>query len=114
MPPTQFAQTSTTSLLVSGKFTGEKRSAVNQRTDAKWYSRTEILSVLGHEAVEAGKDQPSKVRAPNLDHFQAADEGSKATADVPVEEAPFTLPPATTLAGVMIRNWADEKIVFGK
>lgn len=85
---------------------------MNQRTDAKWYSRAEILSVLGHGAVEAGKDEPSKASAPSLDHFQATDEGSKATTDVPVEQAPFTLPPATTLAGVMIRNWADGKSVF--
>jgi hypothetical protein len=48
-----------------------------------------------------------------LDHFQAADE-QELKADIPVGETPFTLPPATTLAGTMIRNWADGKIVFGK
>ncbi|KAF9460735.1 NUDIX hydrolase domain-like protein [Collybia nuda] len=86
----------------------------NELVDARWYSRAEILSVLGHGALGGEGDRPNKANAPNLDHFQASDEGQKTAVEVPVEEAPFTLPPATTLAGVMIRNWADGKIVFGK
>jgi len=79
----------------------------NELADAQWYSRSEILSVL-EPRLDASD---GKSDTPNLDHFQASTENAEKTAE-PVKDVSFTLPPITTLAGVLIRNWVHGKVLL--
>ncbi|KAF8886027.1 NUDIX hydrolase domain-like protein [Infundibulicybe gibba] len=65
----------------------------NELVDAGWYTRAEVLHVLGH---------PTGVGLPAAD----AKEGEG------IAEPPFRVPPATAIAGVLIRDWAEGKIGF--
>lgn len=61
--------------------------------DARWYTRDEILEVLGHST------------GTTLNPLKPAD---TATA----QEPPFRLPPRTAIAGVLINDWAHRKFVI--
>jgi len=61
--------------------------------DARWFTRQEIKAVLDH---------PSGSFPP---------EGRAAKGNV-VDEPPFKLPPVTTMAGILIRDWIKGKLNF--
>ncbi|RDB24979.1 putative NADH pyrophosphatase [Hypsizygus marmoreus] len=77
----------------------------NELADARWYTHAEILSVLDPEGL-SGRPRGSD----NLDHFQATEPPAPAKPRATPESTSFTLPPATTLAGTMIRDWAFGKL----
>jgi NAD+ diphosphatase len=81
--------------------------------DARWYTRAEIITVLNHPTGgkfgtaeykkmtenEEGKPNDDKHLDPAL-HLKTPD------------DPPFRLPPATAIAGVLIRDWVEGKISF--
>ncbi|EKM81168.1 hypothetical protein AGABI1DRAFT_112859 [Agaricus bisporus var. burnettii JB137-S8] len=83
----------------------------NELVDARWFTREEVLAVLNHTSFRSNKelsesfgddkgDDPKKVLA----------EQAAVTADEP----PFKMPPATAIAGVLIRDWAEGRIKFDR
>jgi len=88
----------------------------NELVDARWFTRDDIRAVLGHpiggkfgsgdykkmaESAEGRNNQPT---IPNLNLVYQ--EQPK------VDDPPFRLPPATAIAGVLIRDWVDGAIRF--
>ncbi|KAF5386213.1 hypothetical protein D9615_002315 [Tricholomella constricta] len=81
---------------------------------ARWYSRAEILAVLGVGGT-FGSTAFNTAESNAARNVQQAQETS--LRETMAEEPPFRLPPATVLAGVMIRDWVEGKIgnaVVGK
>ncbi|KIK61255.1 hypothetical protein GYMLUDRAFT_43316 [Collybiopsis luxurians FD-317 M1] len=64
----------------------------NELADARWFTREQVLSVLNHVS---GSSM-------NLNKADEKKEG----------DPPFTVPPTTALAGVMIRDWAEGRAKF--
>jgi NAD+ diphosphatase len=61
----------------------------NELADARWFTREEVLAVLNHNtSVQTEKDL--------------------------VDEPPFKMPPATAIAGVLIRDWAEGRVKFDR
>lgn len=84
---------------------------MSRNLDARWYTRAEILSVLRHPI--GGKFGSAEYRK----LADRAGEGtsqtnSDSTLPEKPEDPPFRLPPATAIAGVLIRDWAEGKIAF--
>lgn len=73
----------------------------NELVDARWFTREEVQAVLAR--TDGKKDHENSVKAFSTDPTKA-DGG---------EEETFRLPPATAIAGVLIRDWAAGKIGFG-
>ena len=65
--------------------------------DARWFTRQEVSSVLDPD------------RRPQQAPSTSVDEG---TPDKSADEPPFKVPPAMTIAGVLIRDWIAGKLVF--
>lgn len=88
----------------------------NELVDARWYTRQEVLYVLNHPAGTRFTRTDVKKMTEITEGKQ--DDSQPSPASVPPEAArtegdpPFRLPPATTIAGVLIRDWADGKIGF--
>lgn len=72
----------------------------NELEDAKWFTREEILAVLNHPD---GTNFAIREPKPKLESTQTP----------PVEEPAFRLPPLTAIAGVLVSDWAKEKIIVG-
>lgn len=75
-------------------------------TDARWYTREQVLAVL---AGTAGKP----TEAPKWD--SAAEENASQAAELAKaqDEPPFKGPPPNAMAGVLIREWAEGKVDIG-
>lgn len=80
------------------------------RQDARWYTRSEILTVLNH---------PDGTNITRSDHKKMGNiiDGNKQVDTQPNPETkrdgpPFRVPPTTAIAGVLIRDWADGKLSF--
>ncbi|KAL5528609.1 NPY1_1 [Sanghuangporus sanghuang] len=106
----------------------------NELVDARWYTREEILNVLSHKKGSIITRQEQKIfdnhdidkKPLNTDTNARANERSTdkqstempQTVERPAEPEPekmpaFRLPPATAIAGVLIRDWANGKIGAG-
>lgn len=75
-------------------------------SDAKWYSREEVLATLN-----AGPNTTSGKIA-----SARTEDGSKAhseTETVAKAEPLFKMPPPTSIAGVLIKHWAEGKVEAG-
>ena len=69
---------------------------VSVQSDARWYTREEILEVLV---------DPTGTKLRGNDPFkEAANENS--------DDPPFKLPPKTAIAGVLIDDWAHRQFVI--
>ena len=107
-------------------------------SDARWYSREDLLAVLGHPQGTkfSARDrkqlasQDQRANSSNVDTQQGAaalahsDPAAQARevenniARGPLapatsahdQDPPFRLPPLTAIAGVLIRDWAEDKI----
>lgn len=66
----------------------------NELEDARWYTREEILAVLG---------SPEGTTLRGNDPFKPIDASAN--------EPPFRLPPLTAIAGVLISDWAHRRFV---
>ncbi|KAL0579597.1 NADH pyrophosphatase, partial [Marasmius crinis-equi] len=123
----------------------------NELMDARWYTREEIVEVLGHQTgtrldykkfsraeAQAEKAQSELLQKqqeqwrvqqqqqpgegagalahsdPNIVAKQSLEKqpGADAAAGVVSDEPAFRIPPATAIAGVLIRDWAEKKIGF--
>lgn len=102
----------------------------NELADARWYTREEVLSVLNHadgsnisrreykrieETINGQSNVASKDGPPPTDAAQAAkvQEASAASAGpdpVKTDEPLFRVPPLTTIAGVLISDWAHGRL----
>lgn len=79
--------------------------------DARWYTRAEIQAVLDHPTgTKFGSAEYNKMaestEGRNTQH------GSMTTEEIQIEGPLFKLPPIATIAGVLIRDWAEGKIGF--
>ena len=88
-------------------------------TDAKWFTRTEILATLGHKT---GTKLDSKTFSEKMEEeeqersLKELREG-KVTEATPqagskAGEPEFTIPPDSAMAGVLIRDWAEGRTTF--
>jgi NAD+ diphosphatase len=91
----------------------------NELVDARWFTREEVLAVLNHTTGTYLHGREYKQLSDNLEG-RKEDPNVKALAPGPgaedvksPEETPFKLPPITSIAGVLIRGWAEGKIGFG-
>lgn len=86
---------------------------IRRATDARWYTRNEIVSVLSHPlggifgSAEYKKMAESTEGRTNDDKH--LDPAFHLTSP---DDPPFRLPPPTAIAGVLIRDWVDGKIGF--
>lgn len=79
--------------------------------DARWFTRQEILDVVGHKEgtfLTTGK-QP-KIAAAWTEEEATL---QKETADKAKPAPEFKLPPATAIAGVLLRDWVYGRVKFG-
>ncbi|THV06219.1 hypothetical protein K435DRAFT_773413 [Dendrothele bispora CBS 962.96] len=102
----------------------------NELVDARWYTREEIRGVLGmregtrldyrritemeRREMEGKKEEMERRRRRRRGYRMSAKEKEKekeATTNA-VEEPPFRVPPTTAIAGVLIRDWAEERVKF--
>jgi len=100
----------------------------NELADAQWYTREDILQILGHSegtkldykkitemekkellGKKDNKDMPS-VWTENDDEKAKKEEEKKKEAGE--GEPPFRVPPTTAIAGVLIRDWATGRVQF--
>jgi len=76
----------------------------NELVDARWFSRAEILAVLGG-AEEVAKGRRSQQESPHLSPLY---EGKSSAGNEPA----FKVPGMTAIAGVLIRDWVEGIIGF--
>ncbi|KAG7091160.1 hypothetical protein E1B28_010213 [Marasmius oreades] len=91
----------------------------NELEDAKWYTRSEILTILGHAV---GTKLDSKTFSEKMEEeeqervLRELREGKatamKAVASDLGEGPAFTIPPDSAMAGVLIRDWAEGRVTF--
>ncbi|THG94360.1 hypothetical protein EW026_g7095 [Hermanssonia centrifuga] len=85
----------------------------NELEDARWYTREEILAVLAVPGATTIRSrdlgEADKITAENLAGPQSA--SSTVAGSVP-DEPPFKLPPLTAIAGVLVHDWAHDKVVI--
>jgi len=96
-------------------------------SDARWYTRAEILAVLRHPVGTYFSRRDYKKMAEIQDGTGNSTDASKAeggtTTQAPMakiqeqsvevdkdDEPPFRMPASTAIAGVLIRHWAEGKI----
>jgi len=72
----------------------------NELEEANWFTREQILAVLNH---------------PDGSNFAIRDPKPKSDSAEPsaIEEPAFKVPPLTAIAGVLIDDWAKEKVIVG-
>jgi NAD+ diphosphatase len=104
--------------------------AENLSLDARWFTRDEILAILIHESgTKFGKDH-KKLAENTVDRSKTAKSTLEPAQQVlrpadtttapqprfaerkPSWELPFQLPAVRSIAGVLIRDWAEKKIGF--
>ena len=74
-------------------------------TDARWYTREQVLSVLNHtEGLKSGKD------APKWDSAVEEKAAEVQEAQRKQDEPPFKAPPRNAMAGVLLSDWANRKV----
>lgn len=100
----------------------------NELVDARWFTREEVRSVLEHKAgtrfdksdykkmneiIEGRSSLEEKAEIDSAMQVLTPAE-SQTTSKQPSysDELLFRLPPVTTIAGVLIRDWADGKVGF--
>ena len=73
-------------------------------TDARWYTREEVLAVIAHsETAKSGND------APKWD--SGVEEAAPRKLPVDIKEGPsFKFPPRNAMAGVLVSDWANGKV----
>jgi NAD+ diphosphatase len=102
-------------------------------TDARWYTREEILAVLNHKAgtrfggrdfkkmaeiVDGANTEQKAPAGDNAAHVLAPPDprtlnnAPKSIESESKDDPPFRLPPTTAIAGVLIRDWAERRIGF--
>src|SRR5262245_38968015 len=81
----------------------------NELVDARWFTREEVLAVLNHTTIRSNKEL-----AQSFDEDKGNDTKKVQAEATQVDEAPFKLPPATAIAGVLIRDWAEGRIKFDR
>ncbi|TFK74704.1 hypothetical protein BDN72DRAFT_812662 [Pluteus cervinus] len=94
----------------------------NELVDAKWFTRDEVLSVLTHSGGGFGRAEYKKIAESFEGRDNLADPNAKTqptslkAAEIRPDaaEPPFRVPPATAIAGVLIRDWVEGKIKFPK
>jgi len=98
----------------------------NELVDARWFTRDEVRSVLEHRAgTKLDKSDYAKLNEVTQGTLEQNAEKDLAmqtltpaeSKTVPKEpshseQLPFRLPPATAIAGVLIRDWVSGKIGF--
>lgn len=81
--------------------------------DARWYTREEILAVLDNAAgTTLDPNKPFQSTAGALAGDAALKKSDVSDAMPQPEMPPFRLPPLTAIAGVLIDDWARQKIVI--
>ncbi|KAG6813752.1 hypothetical protein H0H92_007704 [Tricholoma furcatifolium] len=92
----------------------------NELVDARWFSRSEILDVLGHpiggnfgrndykKMAESTEGRNNQQQTPHLNPTYE----DKPAVSIKRNEPPFRLPPETAIAGMLIRDWVEGKIGF--
>jgi NAD+ diphosphatase len=79
------------------------------RSDARWYTRAEVLEVLNHKL-------GTRIVASDHKKFAEAADGTTSKevkeSEPVVDEPPFRVPPTGAIAGVLIREWAYKNIQF--
>jgi len=106
--------------------------AENLSLDAQWFTRQEILAILNHKSdtifsktdykeLAGNTEGRSNTEKSTLDptpQASAPTDTARTPQPRPAErrpswnELPFRLPPVSTIAGVLIRDWAETKIGF--
>ncbi|ESK97389.1 nad+ diphosphatase [Moniliophthora roreri MCA 2997] len=89
----------------------------NELEDAKWFTRGEILGILGHAT---GTKLDSKTFSEKMEEDQdraLKDKKDQIPISPPVKgsdkgEPDFRIPPDSAMAGVLIRDWAEGRIKF--
>uniref|UniRef100_A0A0W0FVQ8 NAD(+) diphosphatase n=1 Tax=Moniliophthora roreri TaxID=221103 RepID=A0A0W0FVQ8_MONRR len=89
----------------------------NELEDAKWFTRGEILGILGHAT---GTKLDSKTFSEKMEEDQERalkDKKDQIPISPPVKgsdkgEPDFRIPPDSAMAGVLIRDWAEGRIKF--
>lgn len=98
-------------------------------SDARWFTREEILAILSHRSgTRFGKADYKKMAEITEGHSDAEQKPITqilAPADATTtpqprlaerrpswDDLPFRLPPTSAIAGVLIRDWAEKKISF--
>ncbi|KAG6837815.1 hypothetical protein H0H93_016183 [Arthromyces matolae] len=87
----------------------------NELVDAKWFTRAEILEVLGTRlGAQFGSSDYKKMseNAEGRNNQQTPHLNPTYEDKSMRNEPPFRLPPATAIAGVLIRDWVEGKIGF--
>ncbi|KAK7036448.1 NADH pyrophosphatase [Paramarasmius palmivorus] len=94
---------------LEGKQHLSTRDAVSLRDilDARWFTRNEVLSILGHET---GTKMDSKTFSEKMEEEGQA--SKEATSAKSPKEPDFRVPPDSAMAGVLIRDWAEGRIKF--
>lgn len=85
----------------------------NELVDARWFTREEVLAVLHHDSgsyLSRGNKELSESFGDNKDDDPRVKAAKAEVAQA--DETPFKLPPATAIAGVLIRDWAEGRIKF--
>ena len=100
--------------------------------DARWFTREEILAILSHKSGTRFDKADYKKSGENTEGRSNIEKGSSdpalqastpidtATTPQPIlaerrsslNELPFHIPPVNSIAGVLIRDWAEKKIGF--
>lgn len=89
----------------------------NELEDAKWYTREEVLAVIGHkDGMHLSRGDHRKIadaqqeRAHVTREVSDLEERNMSRAGTDHElEVPFRIPPLTAIAGVLVRDWALER-----
>ncbi|KAF9268543.1 hypothetical protein L218DRAFT_917359 [Marasmius fiardii PR-910] len=90
----------------------------NELEDAKWYTRSEILTILGHETGTKldSKTFSEKMEEEEQERALKEQREGKATATKAITSdgggPAFTIPPDSAMAGVLIRDWAEGRVTF--
>jgi hypothetical protein len=92
---------------------GRPLTHATARSDARWYTRAEILEVLEHKlgTTFGAADRKRLAEAGNSAGHEKISAEVKPAEPV-VDEPPFRVPPTSAIAGVLIREWAYKKIQF--
>ncbi|KAK1233609.1 NADH pyrophosphatase, partial [Marasmius sp. AFHP31] len=93
----------------------------NELEDAKWYTRTEVLAILGHKTGTKldAKTFSEKMEEEEQERILKEQREGKVASATPQTilkdgEPTITVPPDSAMAGVLIRDWAEGRITFEK
>jgi len=82
-------------------------SQPNPVSDARWFTRSEVESVLAHQ--NGSLTSPKSAKTNEGNHNLHSNRNEIVTGS---EEPPFKIPRTTAIAGVLIKDWVDGKIDF--